>query len=220
MAKFRLELLGELARQMAFTPQEVRTAQLDAAEELLLTIDSAKAYPYSFILFKITGYRSKRIDKDLLTGLALQHDLGLLIEQVSQTLNLRQDGQSQTVLSIDEVTERFSVTSKTIQRWRRRGLAARIFTFPDGKRRVGFLLTTVERFFAGHRDQVASAGNFSIVSEQEKSRILRMARRLAQTGGSSAAEIARRVARKFNRAPVAIAQILKLHDQKHADSAI
>ena len=213
MAKFRLVLIGELARQMGFTPQELRFAQLDAAEELLLDIDPAKAYPFGFIVFRITGYHPKRIDQELLTGLALQHDLGLLVEQVSDTLDLRQDSQPQPVLSIDEVTERFNVTSKTIQRWRRRGLGARIFTFPDGKRRVGFLLSTVERFFASHRDQVAHAGNFSIVTENEKSQILLTARRLARGGKCSAVEIARRIGRKLDRAPVAITQILKTHGQ-------
>src|SRR5208282_6350776 len=102
MAKFRLNLLGELARQMGFTPQEVRLSQLAAAEELLLEIDPAKAYPFDFIIFRITSYHPKRVAQDLLTGLALQHDLGLLIEQVSQTLELHQDGQLQPVLSIDE----------------------------------------------------------------------------------------------------------------------
>jgi len=41
------------------------------------------------------------------------------------------------VLLIDDVCARFDVTSKTIQRWRRRGLPARRFVFGDGKRRSG-----------------------------------------------------------------------------------
>ncbi|MGA3065809.1 MAG: sigma-70 family RNA polymerase sigma factor [Tepidisphaeraceae bacterium] len=220
MAKFRLELIGELARQMAFTPLEVRLTQLSAAEELLLEIDPAKAYPFDFIIFRITAYRPKRVGRELLTGLALQHDLGLLIERVSQTTDSHQVRQSQPVLTIDEVTQRFNVTSKTVQRWRRRGLAARIFTFPDGKRRVGFLFSTVERFFAIHRDQVAQAGNFSIVTEAEKSRILKWARRLAEGGRSSAGEIARRIGRRLHRAPLTITHLVKSHDQQNPRSAI
>src|SRR5450432_1540089 len=108
---------------MAFTPQDARLWQLAAAEQLLLEIEPAKAYPFNFILFRITGYHPKQIDQALLTGMALQHDLGLLIEQVSETLDLRQAEAPEPVMTIEDVAQRFNVTSKTIQRWRRRGLA-------------------------------------------------------------------------------------------------
>src|SRR4051812_39443113 len=154
MAKFRLENIAELARQMDFTPTDARAAQISAAERLVHEIDPTKAYPLDFVTFRITGYHPKTVGLDELTGLALQHDLGLLIERVSDTLSVSTATLAEPVLSIDDVTERFNVTSKTIQRWRRKGLPARRFVFPDGKRRVGFLLSSVERFFATHRDQV------------------------------------------------------------------
>ncbi|HEY8665166.1 MAG TPA: hypothetical protein VIL86_00815, partial [Tepidisphaeraceae bacterium] len=151
---FRIDSIGELARQMKFTPQDTRGEQIAAAENLLHQIDPAKAYPLEFIIYKITGYHPKDIRADLLTGLALQHDIGLLVEAVSESLDTRIDALGEPVLAIDDVTEKFNVTSKTIQRWRRRGLPARRFVFPDGKRRVGFLLSSVERFFANHKEQV------------------------------------------------------------------
>ena len=92
---------------------------------------------------------------ELFTGLALQHDLGLLVETVSDTLSLAAADQPEPVLSIDDVADRFGVTSKTIQRWRRKGLAARRFVFPDGKRRVGFRLACVEAHVARQAEQVA-----------------------------------------------------------------
>src|SRR5580704_13396053 len=88
--KFRIDKIGDLCRQMGFTPQDARLTQLAAAEELLLEIDPAKAYPFNFIVFRITGYHPKQIDQALLTGMALQHDLGLLVELVSDTLDLRE----------------------------------------------------------------------------------------------------------------------------------
>ena len=160
MAQYRIESLGELARQMQFTPLDTRAAQVAAAEELLHSLDALKAYPFDFVVFRITGYRPREVSETLLTGLALQHDLGLLIERVSDTLDVRTDSLSEPVLQIEDVTERFNVTSKTIQRWRRKGLPARRFIFPDGKRRVGFLISSVERFFAAHQDQVAHGTNF------------------------------------------------------------
>ncbi len=220
VAEFRIDKIDELCRQLAFTPQEARLAQLSATEELLFDIDPAKAYPLNFIVFRITGYHPKLLDQALLTGLALQHDLGLLIEQVSSTLDLHVEAVGQPVLTIDEVTERFNVASKTIQRWRRRGLSARLLIFPDGKRRVAFLLGVVERFLAQHRDQVVGAANFSQVSDEEKSEILRRAARLAQHCRCCGSEISRRIGRRLHRSPLTIAHVIRAHDQANPQSAI
>jgi RNA polymerase primary sigma factor len=218
--KFRIDKIGDLCRQLSFTPHVARTAQLGAAEQLLLELDPAKAYPFSFVVFRITGYHPKAVDHSLLTGLALQHDLGLLIEQVSETLNLREAEAPQMVMTIDDVAQRFNVTSKTIQRWRRRGLSARRFIFKDGKRRVGFLLGTVERFLSLHRDQVIRAGNFSQAGEEEKAQILRRARRLAGRCQCCAGEISRRIGRRLSRSPLTIAHIIREHDASNPQAAI
>src|SRR5271168_2789110 len=131
MGTFRLAQMADLARQMQFTPALQRARHLSAAEELLMQLDPAKAYPYDFVLFRITGYHAKPngdLGEDgftgqLLTGLALQHDLGLLIEQVSDGLNQSVEAAGQTVLTIEQVCQQFNVSDKSIQRWRRRGLA-------------------------------------------------------------------------------------------------
>ncbi|WP_428937985.1 sigma-70 family RNA polymerase sigma factor [Fontivita pretiosa] len=221
MAKFRLHNMAELARQMSFAPRQTLAAELTAAEHLLHDIDPAKAYPWELVVFRITGYRPRQNGtSELLTGLALQHDLGLLIERLSDRLELDTRQVTEPVLSIEDVAERFNVTSKTIQRWRRRGLAARRFTFPDGKRRVGFLLSSVERFFTVRREQVVRGMNFSQVDQLERQRILRQARRLAGQCGCCPAEIARRIARKLNRSPLTILHTIRKHDQENPQAAI
>jgi RNA polymerase primary sigma factor len=178
VAKYRIDRIADLTRQLAFAPAETRAVQAASAENLLHEVDPAKAYPLEFVVFRITGYHPRRhssdwagdrgadlgtMGPDLLTGLALQHDLGLLIEQMSESLNLATSQTAEPVLSIDDVTEKFNVTSKTIQRWRRRGLPARRFVFSDGRKRVGFLLSSVERFFAAHREQFIGGVNVSRV---------------------------------------------------------
>jgi len=155
MTGYRLDILASLARQLAFAPSDVRVDQLAAAETLMGDLDVAKSYPAAFVVFRITGYHPKLgVADETLTGLALQHDLGLLIERVSETLDLLATHQPEPVLAIDDVTERFNVTSKTIQRWRKKGLVSRRFIFADGKRRVGFLLSSIERFVAIPRPRV------------------------------------------------------------------
>src|SRR5687768_6052705 len=71
VAKFRIDSIADLARQMGFTPHDTRAAQLAAGEELLHGLDPTKAYPLDFIVYRITGYRPKSAGEDLLTGLAL-----------------------------------------------------------------------------------------------------------------------------------------------------
>lgn len=221
MAKYRIDSLAALARQMTFAPAETRLAQLAAAEDLLHTIDPAKAYPPDFIVFRITGYHPQDLPVGVqFTGLALQHDLGQLIERVSETLDVRTTSLREPVLSIDDVTEKFNVTSKTIQRWRRKGLAARRFVFPDGKRRVGFLLGSVERFLAKNREHVQAAANFSQVDEREREEILRRARRLATQCHCCQHEIARRIARKLGRSPLTVQHTIRKHDEERPQAAI
>jgi RNA polymerase primary sigma factor len=220
VAKYRIDSLGGLARQMEFTPQELRLTQLAAAEELLHTIDSVTAYPLDFLVYRITGYRPKSVPEDLLAGAAVQHDLGLLIEQTSETLELHTAELAEPVLQIEDVSERFNVTSKTIQRWRRKGLPARRFTFPDGKRRLGFLLSSVERFFNAHVEQVARGMNFSQIDSPERQEILHRARRLASACGCCQQEISRRIARRLNRSPATILHTIRKHDAENAVEAI
>src|SRR5439155_645274 len=119
---------------------------------------------------------------------------------------------SEPVLCIEDVCERFNVTSKTIQRWRRKGLAARRFVYGDGKRRVGFLLRSVERFVEAHGEQVAGKANLSQVGDIELAEILRRARRLASCG-CPVSEITRRVGRIMNRSPLAVLHTIKKHDE-------
>jgi RNA polymerase primary sigma factor len=220
VAKYRIDSLDQLGRQMQFTPLETRATQVAAAEELLHDIDPLKAYPLEFVVFRITGYRPKTLGEDLLTGIALQHDLGLLIEEVSETLDVLTTSLREPVLAIDDVTERFNVTSKTIQRWRRKGLPARRFVFADGKRRVGFLLSSVERFFSGHKEQVVRGMNFSQMDDAERDEILRRARRLAVMCGCCVHEISRRIARKLNRSPATILHTIRKHDAECPVDAI
>src|SRR5688572_25204012 len=220
VAKYRLDNLADLARQMTFTPPRARLQQIAAAEELLHSLDPAKAYPFDFIVFRVTGYHPRHVAETQLVGMALQHDLGLLIEQLSDTLDVETAALAEPVLTIDDVTERFNVTSKTIQRWRRRGLPARKFLFPDGKRRVGFLVSSVERFFATHREQVDRGTNFSQVDDNERDEILRRARRLATLCQCCTSEIARRIARRLNRSPLTILHTIRKHDADHPERAI
>jgi len=220
MPRFRIDPLGALCRQLPFSPRPARESQIQAAEELLHLVDSNRTYPLDFVIFKITGYRRRNASQELLAGAALQHDLGLLIECISQTLDLQSRKLSEPVLTIDDLTGKLAVTSKTIQRWRRRGLPARQFTFPDGKRRVGFLLSSVERFLACRVDQVARDLKLTVVGPAERREIIRRGRRLAIAGRCCPADIARRIGRKLGRSALTVQETLRKYDQENPADAI
>jgi RNA polymerase primary sigma factor len=221
MATYRLESLSLLARQLGFAPADVRLTQLASAEVLVSELDAQKAYPLDYVVFRVTGYNPKDASTaELLAGAAVMHDLCLMVEEVSDAMDLRSADQTEPVLAIEDVTERFNVTSKTIQRWRRKGLVSRRFTFPDGKKRVGFLLTSIERFVSTHSDAVERGANFSQVTDTERDGILRHAERLAGKCRCCVREITRRLARRFDRSPLTILHTIRRFDQQHPDRAI
>jgi RNA polymerase sigma factor (sigma-70 family) len=122
------------------------------------------------------------------------------------------------VLTVEDVSKRFKVSTKTVDRWRNRGLVSRRFMFGNRKR-IGFLKSSVERFVARHANDVQRGGQFSQMSEVERDEIITRARRLARAGGCPA-EISRRIARKTGRAVETIRYTLKNHDQQHPEGAV
>ena len=59
-------------------------------------------------------------------------------------------------VTVDELARQFRISTKTVSRWRRRGLVSRRFRF-DGRRRVGFLQSSVTRFVTQNEERVRRA---------------------------------------------------------------
>src|SRR5437868_1040490 len=122
MPAWRDPKLEELSQQLPYSPPEKRAAQLAAAVALLPLIDPAKDYPWEFVLFRLTGYRPKTPVDHHVAGLSLRAGLSQFIELLSETLSIPVADAKEPVLTLDQVTQQFNVSSKTIQRWRRQGL--------------------------------------------------------------------------------------------------
>ena len=217
---WRDEKLGELAKQLTYSPADKRAAQLAAAAELFSDLDPAKQYPWEFVLFRITGYRPKEAINHVLDGQLLRADLAQLVEFLSDTLALRADAAGQRVLSLDEVTRELAVSTKTIQRWRRQGLLAQRYVFDDGRKRLGFLESAVQAFAAGNARRVARSAAFRQLSTRERELILRQARRLATRYRCCLKEAARRIARRLRRSPETIRYTIRKWDRAHPETAI
>jgi RNA polymerase sigma factor (sigma-70 family) len=213
--------LKELAeQQVRFAPPAKRLQQLAHAERLLAEIDPARQYPYQFVCFRVTEFRSDAYPDLLIRGDVLEHDLCLLIEALAKTTPaVPVEAIPEPVLTLEQISKRLNVSTKTITRWRDRGLVSRK-VLANGRRQVGFVQSVVDRFLATHRDHVERSGQFSQLTETEKEEIVRRAGRLARVPGSTLTEVARRIARRLGRSPETIRYTLKNFDREHPEHAL
>ena len=217
---YRHPALRQLKEQQArFAPKERRMEQIDRAEQLLTEIDSGRCYPYEYLCFRITGFRPEATPALVLDGGDVQHDLRLFVEDLSGTVGQAAEQAREPVLTVDAVSRRYNVSTRTVARWRGQGLVARRFVI-DGRTKVGFLESSLTRFVETHREQVDRGSKFRQLTDEERDEIIRRARRLAQSRRGGLIEISRRIARKLDRSTETIRATLKAYDRDHPDRAV
>lgn len=205
-------------QQVRFAPRDKKIQQVDAAEQFLAEIDPKRVYTYPYICYRITRFRSESYPDLKITGEELAHDLRLFIEDLSDAADIPAKEAGEEVLTVEELSRHFRVSTKTISRWRQRGLVSRRFLF-HGRKRVGFLASSVARFVERNREKVVRGMHFSQLSEEERRAIIERARRLA-LAGACPAEVTKRLARVSGRSTETIRYTLKQHDRDHPDLAI
>jgi RNA polymerase sigma factor (sigma-70 family) len=219
MSQYRNPAIRQLRdQQIRYAPREVRLDQLERAEHLLDEIHSAREYRYPDLCEQITSYRPEMYPDLIITGDEAAHDLRCFVEDLSDSMDLPADAAGEEVWTVEDVSKRFNVSAKTVARWRDRGLVSRRFRF-GGRKRVGFLRSSVERFVARHSHDIERGANFSQLSLDEREKVVQRARRLARAGACPT-EISRRLARKFGRSPETIRYTLKNHDREYPDAAV
>ena len=220
MNAFKSQALKELTEQQTrYAPAARRQEQVARAEKLLAEIETDKKYPYQYICFRVTDYRSDAHKELLLSGHDLKHDLGLFIRRVERSVPAVPIEQTiEPVLTLDEVSSRFRVSTKTISRWRSRGLAARRVKV-NGRSQLAFPRSVVEKFVSDHGDLVEKGAKFSHLTEGEKDEILILARELKDSG-SSLTDVSKRIASRLGRSPEAVRYTIKNFDRNHADLAL
>lgn len=215
---YRIPALKELCQQVVrFTPRAKKIEQMARAEALLSEIKPDRWYSYSTICYRITRFRPEKNLGEFL-GEDVRHDLILFIEDVAESVPLKPEEVSERFYTLQELAEKFNVSTKTITRWRRAGLVSRRFLI-DGRVRLGFLESTVERFAREEEKRIKRASQFSQLTPQEREAIIERARRLAQAGACRP-EITRRLALRTGRSVETIRYILQQFDQAHPELAI
>ncbi len=217
---YRHPALKELREQQShFAPRERLIEQIDRAESLLGEIESGKRYPFEYLFFRITGFRPEVTTALVLEGTGVLSDLRLYVEDLSAALGQSVEQAAEPVLTVQDVSRRYNVSTRTITRWRGQGLVARRFLI-DGRAKVGFLESSLTRFVEAHRDQVDRGSRFQRLSDEEREEIIRRARRMAPIARGGLVEIARRIARKMDRSTETVRMTLKTYDLEHPDRAL
>ncbi len=217
--EYRIAALRELRdQQVRVASRAKKLEQMVAAEKLLAEIIPDRIYTYEYVCYRITRVRWEAYQEVKFDGRDAAHDLPLLIEDLSDAAGVAVESAGERVISIDDLARQFNVSTKTISRWRQRGLIGRRFVV-GGRKRLGFLESSVNRFVARNSDKVQRGSQFSQVSDQERSAIVVRALRLVGAGGSPA-EIIRRVARKTGRSAETVRFVLKQFDIEHSASSV
>ena len=206
-------------QQVRFAPRTKKLEQVERAEQLLGEIDPEKTYSYEYLCYRITDYRPGAQLHQTMPGDEARHDVRLFVEDVSEAADVHVNDFSEPVHTVDDLSRMFNVSTKTISRWREQGLVSRRFIFGSGRRRVGFLQSSVDRFIAGNSDRISRGERFSQLSNKERLEIIDRARRLARAGAGQS-EVARRIAKRMSRSVEAIRLTLKQFDQKYPHLAI
>ncbi|MBA2114477.1 sigma-70 family RNA polymerase sigma factor [Bremerella alba] len=206
-------------QQIKYAPRDRKLDQANRAETLISEIDPNKQYPVDYIYYRLTDFRPEQPSVgSLLPGKSAAEDLRLMVEDLSDAADVSVDTVPEEVLTVEQLSDRFNVSTKTISRWRKQGLVSRKFLF-EGRKRVGFLRSSVERFVKDNPDRIERGRHFSQLTEAEKLEIIDRARRLASAGGTPS-EVAKRVAAKMGRSVETIRYTLKHHDDEQPKEAV
>jgi len=207
--------------QLRFTPVKKRRKQLDAAEKLFAIIDKDKEYPFEFVCFRITGFHLKSAaGAELIKGDELLEDLRIFISKLSGQLARPVAEQNQKVYTVEELAAAFDVSTKTIYRWRKRGLIARKFICDDGIRRFGFFQSTVDKFLKANPSLIAKAKSFMRLTDKQKQQIIRQATKLAAGTNLSRYQIIDRIAAKIGKCHETVRYTLQDYEKANPDKPI
>lgn len=221
MSDYRNPAIRQLKdQQVRFAPVEKRQEQLNRLEKLLAEVDPERKFPYPYVCYRITEYRTDHYPQMLIEGKDLEHDLRLFIRDLADTVPpLPLDQAAEEMLTLDQLAAKLHVSTKTLNRWRRQGLVTR-WVLANGRRKVAVRRSLLHRFLAANRERVERSSRFSQMTAAEREKIIYRARRMAKVAPNRFMEICQRIAKKMKRSVETIRYTLKNHDRANPGQAI
>lgn len=219
MTRYHSQMIAQLASQQGrFAPQSVRHRQISQAEELLGELQAGESRTYGDVCERVTGYRPESAADEAISAADLLHDLRCLIEDLSESLGQDAEELSVPAFTVQQVSRRYNVSTKTVDRWRSRGLASRRMKV-NGRLRVVIPQDTLERFVANHQGEVDRGRTFRQMSNTEREQVILQARALAAEG-FGLTEVSRQLGEQFKRATETIRYTLRDYDRQHPENAL
>ncbi|MFN0010536.1 MAG: hypothetical protein ACKVS8_02710 [Phycisphaerales bacterium] len=204
----RTTALAELAAQLKFVPVATARRQIERAEALLGVIDAKQTYPEDWLVHHITGYRPEMEEAAMLVGEAVLADLGGLVERLSVAAKF-DAAELAGWLSVGELCDRWGVSRKTLERYRRLGLLSRRVRDEErGKPAARFSPAVVAWFERVHGARVARAGKFSRIDGATGAKMMRRAAGYKRKLGWTRTAAAHRLAGAMGRSKEAVRQRL------------
>ncbi len=218
MAKYNLNLVRDLAKELRFAPREQRELQINRLEHLISDVQPGRQYPENFVVYRLTLYNPPPNNRSCEGG-ELRADLITLLDDLSGTLDAHVSAaDARDLLTLDQIRDLYDIPAKTLAEWRRSGLMTRRYIFPDGVQRSAARKAHVEAF-------VASLGQgplyqVRVPSDAQRELILAEAKRVAASGKVSAPEAVRILATRLGLPARLIRHTLRSHELTNPDAPL
>ncbi len=217
MPKFLNKDLAELAHQLTLSPRRLRMEQIHGIGGLLDLVEEDKAYPFDLVCYHITRYRKRGGSTSAsILGKDLIRDLVTIAEVISRKAALTVAELGQPYKTQEEVADRLKVSTKTVRRWRDRGLLGVRVVFEDGVNRLAFCDSMVERFVTRKKDLVSRGASFKQLTDMERQHMVERARELRTHQPLKLHAAARIIADEMGRAVETVRYTLRRHEESSA----
>jgi len=213
--------LAELGHQLTLSPRRLRPTQIQGLERMMDLVDPDESYPYDWIVFHITGRRPHQPDgRESILGSVLLADLPTMAEHLTRRGAPRIEDLSGAYRTHDDVAAEFNISTKTLRRWRSKGLLGIRAVTEGNKPRLVFSERSISRFKKRNADLIERGRAFKLLSPAEKDQIVELSRELLAARRKPLHIIAREVATRIGRASETVRYTLRQHDTAHPDDAL
>ncbi|MBX3364611.1 MAG: hypothetical protein KF866_07590 [Phycisphaeraceae bacterium] len=213
LPRLRVAALADLLGQLRFASRDALMRDLDRAESLARDIDPDTLYDEAWLVEQITGFSPRLEEPATLVGMAVLADLSALVENLCDLASLHPDDAPAGSIDAAALADRWQVSRKTIDRYRRQGLIARRVSDRPGRAWLVFTPVAVEAFERRHAEELARASGFTRIDAATRARMIRRATRYRRRFRASLNEAALRLAERFGRSHEAVRQVLLRHDR-------
>lgn len=224
MKKFKCSEMTQLARELAKAPARLRLRHVSGILRTIQLLDPKREYPFDFISYHVTGYQSKRGRpmSDLPDqGKALIEDLTALADHLTKERPIPAAALPGVLLDTASLSSRFGVSTKTIARWRKRGLVGLWCVANDERPRLCFWSRSVRAFVGRNMELVKRGASFKVMQDGERESLLKRAREIvAATGATTLHAVTQQLADETGRAIETLRYTLRNFDRDHPEQAL